>query len=213
MRGPLDTDETVRERTRLDHHCRFKYLVDRLLAGLMLPALLLTCTFAALLMLIDRMRDPASAGPMFYTEERWSQGQPFRIFKFRTSFHGSQQPGTTGRITWAGHVLKKWYLDELPQVLNILRGDMTLVGPRPNVPANARHEIENEGMRSKLLLRAGLTGLVQVYKREARDRDIYADLERRYLEEIMGRSPLGVVTFDISLVARTIPMMMRGEGL
>lgn len=201
------------ERTRLDEKCRLKYAFDRILACLFLPLFALTCAAAAILMAIEARRNPQSRGPLFYTEERWSQGRPFRIYKFRTSFPGTQGAGEIGRVTWAGRLLKKWYLDEAPQVLNVLRGEMTLVGPRPTVPWRARGEIDREGMRSKLVLRAGLTGLVQVYKREARDRIVYANLEEQYLQEIDRRSPLGVVCYDLSLLARTIPMMLRGEGL
>jgi lipopolysaccharide/colanic/teichoic acid biosynthesis glycosyltransferase len=206
----LESAETARERATLDAKCSFKYLIDRLLAIACLPLLFSFMFLGGILMVFEGIRNPRSRGPLFYSEERWSQGRPFRIYKFRTTYVGT---GALGELTWAGNLLKKWYLDELPQVLNILAGDMTLVGPRPNTPENARREIVVEGMRSKLLLRAGLTGLVQVYKREARDRSIYADLERQYLEEIMRRSPLGVVLYDLELLAKTVPMMLRGEGL
>jgi len=203
----------VAERAWLDQKCRLKYAVDRILGILCLPLFLMVAGAAALLMALEARRDSRSRGPLFYTEERWTQGRPFRIYKFRTSYPGTQHPGTTGHITWAGNLLKKWYLDELPQVLNIVQGDMTLVGPRPNTPDNARREIFKEGMRSKLVLRAGLTGLVQVFKREARDRSVYVNLEDQYLQEISRRSPLGVVLYDLSLLAKTVPMMLRGEGL
>lgn len=209
----LDDRDLAAERACLDEKCRLKYALDRVIALCCLPICVVVTSVAAILMWLDAQRHPASAGPIFYSEERWSQGRPFTIYKFRTTYVGSGPPGLGGEVTWAGNLLKKWYLDEVPQVWNILRGDMTLVGPRPNIPANARREIEKEGMRSKLVLRAGLTGLVQVYKREARDRKVYADLEERYLNEISRRSSLGVVVYDLSLLCKTVPMMLRGEGL
>lgn len=209
---PLDPDLAA-DRRLLDEKCRLKFALDRFLALLGLPLLAVVAALAFVLMKIEALQDPRSDGPLLYTEERLTQGRPFLIYKFRTTQVGSHQPGEAGRVTRAGHLLKKWYLDELPQLLNVLCGDMTLVGPRPNVPWKAWREISEEGMRSKLVLRAGLTGLVQVYKLEARDRDVYADLEQQYLSDLMARTPLQVVLCDLSLLLRTVPMMLRGEGL
>ena len=190
-----------------------KYLLDKLLAALSMPILAWASLVTWLAMLLEGLIDPRSRGPLLYKEERWTQGRSFQIFKFRTTFPGTQDPGTVGEVTRTGFWLKKWYLDELPQLLNILQGDMTWVGPRPTHPERAREEIEKEGMRSKLVLRAGLTGLVQVQKLEARDRGVYRNLEEEYLNEIGRMNALQVVWHDLNIIWQTIPTVLRGEGL
>jgi len=190
-----------------------KYLLDKLLAALAMPLFGLITVFTWLAMLVEGVLDGRSRGPLLYKEERWTQGRAFQILKFRTTFPGTQDPGTVGEVTRTGFWLKKWYLDELPQLLNILRGDMTWVGPRPTHPERARQEIEQEGMRSKLVLRAGLTGLVQVQKAEARDRGVYRNLEEEYLSKIEGMNALQVVLHDLNILLQTVPTVVRGEGL
>ncbi len=202
-----------RLRRLLDRKFRLKFLLDRVLAVLALPWVLAVAALTWLVVRLEGWRHPETRGPLFYREVRWTQGRPFWILKFRTARVGSQSPGTVGNLTATGVLLKRWYLDELPQILNILRGEMTWVGPRPNTPTSALREIEQEGMRGKLLLRAGLTGLVQAHKGEARDRQVYRALEDEYLEEIMRRGPLGVVLYDLRLLRDTVPLVLRGEGL
>lgn len=192
---------------------RLKFFLDRVGALLLTPVVGAAALGVAALMWWEGRRDPASRGPLLYREERWTAGRPFQILKFRTAYVGSQAPGSVGQVTRTGHLLKKFYLDELPQVLNILRGEMTFVGPRPNTPEFARREIEVEGMRSKLVLRAGLTGLTQAHKGEARDRSAYRVYEDAYLEEVLRRGPVGVVLYDLRLVLETVPVVLRGEGL
>ena len=190
-----------------------KYFLDKLLAALAMPLFAGITLLTWLAMLVEGVLDGHSRGPLLYKEERWTQGRAFQILKFRTTFPGTQDPGTVGEVTRTGFWLKKWYLDELPQLLNILQGDMTWVGPRPTHPERARQEIEQEGMRSKLVLRAGLTGLVQVQKAEARDRGVYRNLEEEYLSKIEDMNALQVVLHDLNILLQTVPTVVRGEGL
>lgn len=190
-----------------------KFLLDKVLAALAMPFLVVASLLTWLGMLLEGFYDPRSRGPLLYQETRWTQGRCFEILKFRTTYPGTQDPGTVGEVTRTGHWLKKWYFDELPQLVNILRGDMTWVGPRPTHPERARAEIEDEGMRSKLVLRAGLTGIVQVQKVEARDRTVYRSLEEEYLRTISQLSPLQVVLHDLNLLIQTVPTILKGEGL
>lgn len=97
-----------------------------------------------------------SRGPVFFMQKRGGMhGRPFTIFKFRTMVHvtnRTHRPVTTlnnQRFTLVGPFLRRWKLDELPQVINVLRGDMSLVGPRPRLPEHVLH---------KLPCRPGLTG-------------------------------------------------------
>jgi lipopolysaccharide/colanic/teichoic acid biosynthesis glycosyltransferase len=133
-----------------------------------------------------------SPGPIFFRQERVGRGgRLFRIHKFRTMVH---EPGATGlpltvgqdaRITRAGRVLRRHKLDELPQLLDVLIGDMSLVGPRPEVPRYVAHYPDH--LREKLLsVRPGLTdpaSLAHLDESERLGRS--SDPERTYVEEIL----------------------------
>jgi lipopolysaccharide/colanic/teichoic acid biosynthesis glycosyltransferase len=131
---------------------------------LAVPAVPVVLLAAALVKLTSR-------GPAFYTQTRVGRhGLPFAIFKLRTMIHNCES--LTGprwsmrgdpRVTGAGALLRLTHLDELPQLLNVLRGDMSLIGPRPERPEFVR-ELERAipGYRDRLLVRPGVTGLAQV---------------------------------------------------
>ena len=173
-----------------------KFLLDKVLVLLLGPPAALILAVAWVGMLVE-----GSPGPFLHVEDRWSQGRPFRFYKVRSQ-------GT--RI---GALLKKYYLDELPQLWHVAQGHMTLVGPRPVPPDMARYAIEVEGMVSKKLLRAGLTGMVQVRKLEAREREVYGQMEREYFEELQRRSAWGIVLYDLGLLWATVPFLLKGENL
>jgi lipopolysaccharide/colanic/teichoic acid biosynthesis glycosyltransferase len=104
-----------------------------------------------------------SPGPVLYRQERVSRnGRPFRLLKFRTMVVGADQlaPNVSAagdpRVTGVGRFLRRWYLDELPQLLNVLRGDMSLVGPRPETPEFVALFTQEE--RRVLTVRPGLAG-------------------------------------------------------
>jgi lipopolysaccharide/colanic/teichoic acid biosynthesis glycosyltransferase len=113
----------------------------------------------------------SSRGPAFYTQARVGRGgKLFTIYKLRTMIHNCESltgprwsmPGDP-RITWVGQVLRATHLDELPQLLNVLRGEMSLIGPRPERPEFVRAlERAVPGYRDRLLVRPGVTGLAQV---------------------------------------------------
>jgi lipopolysaccharide/colanic/teichoic acid biosynthesis glycosyltransferase len=136
-------------------------VVALILFTLSLPVMLLT---ALLLKLTSR-------GPVLYSQIRLGlNGRPFSIYKIRTMVHNCEsssgacwsRPGDP-RITRLGHILRATHLDELPQLWNILRGDMSLVGPRPERPEfmpALEHALPN--YRARLLVRPGITGLAQV---------------------------------------------------
>jgi lipopolysaccharide/colanic/teichoic acid biosynthesis glycosyltransferase len=115
-----------------------------------------------------------SKGPVFYRQERLGKhGKVFRIFKFRTMVTGAEHIGTglftdgnDSRITKVGFFLRKYSLDELPQLINVLLGDMSLIGPRPPVPYHP-YPFNNypEKYRVRFLYRPGITGWAQVHGR------------------------------------------------
>lgn len=125
-----------------------------------------------LLLLISIAIKIDSKGPVMFRQVRITQyGKPFRIFKFRTMVNNAERIGTQvttkndGRITRTGRILRKFRLDEIPQLLNIIIGDMTFVGTRPEVPKYVKRY--SEEMMATLLLPAGVTSEASIqYKDE-----------------------------------------------
>lgn len=131
-------------------------------------------------------------GPVFYRQQRVGRGfQPFRIFKFRTMVVDAPLRGgqiTSGhndpRITRIGRFLRKWKLDELPQLFNVVQGDMSLVGPRPEVPRYV--EMFRTEYTDILRVRPGITDLASIkYRDEASLLSLSNDPERTYVDEIL----------------------------
>jgi lipopolysaccharide/colanic/teichoic acid biosynthesis glycosyltransferase len=139
------------------NHSRGKRLLDVFLASLAILACLPVMAIVGLVVAAT------SRGPILFGQDRLGKnGQPFRLLKFRTMRHGETQGGPLvtqsgdSRVTPAGRWLRRWKLDELPQLFNVLRGDMCLVGPRPDV-AKFLRELPPE-CRHLLSLTPGLTG-------------------------------------------------------
>lgn len=144
----------------------WKRSFDVALAGVVLvPAVPVMAAAAALVKL-------TSPGPAVYTQTRVGRnGKPFTMYKLRSMTHNCE--ATSGivwssgrndtRVTWVGRILRKTHIDELPQLFNILRGEMSLVGPRPERPELVG-ELEKQlpGYRGRLTANPGLTGLAQV---------------------------------------------------
>jgi lipopolysaccharide/colanic/teichoic acid biosynthesis glycosyltransferase len=161
-------------------------------------------------------------GGFLYREPRISRGRVFGLLKFRTlrqdvldqmrtaGAHARLYEADPANLTWAGRrLLKPWYLDELPQLLNVLRGDISLVGPRPWPPEMVRRQVaEGRDYRNRVL--AGLTGPAQVTKGEGIP---YEDLDSLYLERSATLSSWGLVRYDVQILWRTVEVIARGKGL
>ena len=119
---------------------------------------------------VDMLRERRDRGPLLYRERRISRGREFDLLKFRTlrsdvlerapegERHARLLEGDESNLTWAGRrVLKPWYLDELPQLVNVLRGEMSLVGPRPWPPSMVANQIANCSRFSWFVFRRSLT--------------------------------------------------------
>jgi lipopolysaccharide/colanic/teichoic acid biosynthesis glycosyltransferase len=173
-------------------------------------------------MAVDAIVSPRDRGGFFYRESRVSRGRLFGLLKFRTLRRDvlDQMRGADGHarlyeadpdnLTWTGRrLLKPWYLDEVPQLLNVLRGDMSLVGPRPWPPEMVRRQVaEGRDYRNRIL--AGLTGPAQVTKGEAIP---FADLDSLYLERCSTLSSWALVRYDLQILWRTVVVIARAEGL
>ena len=196
-----------------------KRLFDLVLSslGLLLlgPALLLI----ALLIKLD------SSGPVFFRQERVGRfGKPFRIHKFRTMRHHNGAPGlqiTVGadaRITRVGGVLRGSKLDELPQLIDVWVGTMSLVGPRPEVPRYVAHY--PAALRDKVLsVRPGITDIASIeYRDESAVLALAADPEQAYIHEVLPHKlalaasyvDQASVWMDVKLICRTIKAIARG---
>ena len=132
-----------------------------------------------------------SKGPVFFRQERITQyGRTFRIFKFRTMVNNAEKLGTQvtvgndSRITRVGSFIRNCRLDEISQLLNILTGDMTFVGTRPEVKKYVDHYTKK--MMATLLLPAGVTSLASIYyKDEAELLEKSENPDKTYIEEIL----------------------------
>ena len=172
----------------------------------------------------DKLRNPENRGPWLYRERRISGGQEFDLLKFRTlrrdvldsvvggEAHARLHEADEANLTWAGRrLLKPWYLDELPQLLNVLRGDMSLVGPRPWPPSMVEDQV-SKGLSYRNEVMAGWTGAAQVQK-GITESSGFAQLDLAYVEALKRSSSLGVLRRDLGILWRTALVMARGEGL
>ena len=168
-----------------------------------------------------------SPGPVFYTGKRIGKdGVPFGIIKFRTMVDHADRIGaalTQGqdrRVTPVGRVLRKWKLDELPQLLNVLRGEMSLVGPRPEAPCYVGHYTPEQ--RRVLQAKPGITGLTQVrFRHEESLLQRCRNVEEEYIREIMPHKlaldlqyvESQTLLLDLKLIARTLMCLFETDGM
>ncbi|WP_018659149.1 sugar transferase [Allofustis seminis] len=168
---------------------RFALFIKRI--GDILLSLLLLVLLSPLFLIISLMIKYDSKGPIFYRQTRITRdGKPFKIFKFRTMVTDADKKGslvTTDhdtRITHVGHKIRDYRLDEIPQLLNILRGEMTFVGTRPEVPKYV--DSYTDEMLATLLLPAGVTSIASIYYKDENKLIAQAsDVDRVYIEDIL----------------------------
>ena len=192
-------------------------------------ALVLIIVCGPLLLVLWSLVRVTSAGPAFFRQERIGRDmKPFMMLKLRSMYVGNDDrahrayvagmlsaedgEATAGngmlfklvadpRITPLGRWLRKTSLDELPQLVNVLRGDMSLVGPRPMLPWEA--ELLGEPYRPRFTVKPGITGLWQVSGRSRLSMRTALDLDVEYVRH---RS----AALDLSILARTVPALFRG---
>ncbi len=216
---------------RLRRKLFLKYLLDRMLAVALL--LLASPIFLAVACFIkvDGLLNRENAGPVFYTEPRLSEGRRFNIIKFRTApmwkvdwikeEPESRSMAQTAETTRAGGLVLKWYLDELAQMINIVRGQMSFVGPRPHIASLDRKE-RDLGFGIRHAVKAGLLGLAVLHKRDPSFRKMFhemtsqepqirlLELDRAYVQTCIEKSALGLLLFDWLLIARGLLVVLRG---
>jgi exopolysaccharide biosynthesis polyprenyl glycosylphosphotransferase len=192
-----------------------KPLLDHVLAMLILIVTLPLWLLIAVAITVD------SPGPVFYVQERLGlNGRPFRFYKFRSMYANAEQRlrelgplnevdgpvfkmRNDPRITAVGRLLRRTSADELPQLLNVLRGDMSLVGPRPPLPDEVERYRPRDGLR--LTVKPGITCLWQIRGRS----DCTFDQWMEYDQEYISRLSLGL---DLSILVRTAWAVLNHRG-
>lgn len=153
-----------------------------------------------------------SRGPVIYRQQRAGlKGHVFEVLKLRTMVDGAEHVGAglainagDTRITRTGALLRRTSLDELPNLINVLRGDMSLIGPRPTLPVQVEQYTERQ--RGRLAVKPGITGWAQVNGRASLPWAERIELDLYYIEH---RS----AAFDARILWRTLTMVLGGSGL
>jgi len=150
-------------------------------------------------------------GPVIFKQQRAGKdGRPFIFYKFRTMKSGvdpfgpSPKSGQDPRLTKVGKLLRERSLDELPQLFNILRGDMSIVGPRPLYLSQVNEW--NERQKKRLLVKPGLTGLAQIQGRGEATREEKLELDVKYVESATFR-------LDCRIILQTLAQVFRRKGI
>lgn len=153
-----------------------------------------------------------SKGPILYRQERIGvNGRPFEMLKFRSmlrledSYDSSGEPlENYDRVTKVGRLIRAASLDELPQLINVVKGEMSLVGPRPTL----RYQVEryDERQHGRLSVRPGLTGLAQVNGRNSLSWDEKIDFDLQYVRKLTFR-------LDLKILIRTTAVIVRQESV
>jgi len=169
--------------------------------------LLATAPALGLLALAVRATSP---GPALFRQERVGRdGRPFRLLKLRTMVADAPARGGAltspgdPRVTRLGAMLRRWKLDELPQLVNVLRGEMSLVGPRP-LPLRD-HAMLSDWHKARYHVLPGMTGLWQISGRSGLEFDDLVRLDFTYIENWS-------IWSDVTIIARTIPAVLSGRG-
>jgi lipopolysaccharide/colanic/teichoic acid biosynthesis glycosyltransferase len=173
------------------------------------PATIVSAPLIAVLAILIRLE---SRGPAIYRQTRSGlEGRTFEIYKLRTMVEGAEFTGaglavTVGdaRITRVGALLRRTSLDELPNLWNVLRGEMAIVGPRPTVPAQV--ELYTARQRRRLEVLPGLTGWVQVNGRTSLPWSERIEMDIWYVDNHSLR-------LDLTIIIRTIRQVISGHGI
>jgi lipopolysaccharide/colanic/teichoic acid biosynthesis glycosyltransferase len=174
-----------------------------------LPLVLISAPLVALLALAIRLESPGD--PIYRQTRVGKDGRLFQIYKLRTMVTGAEFTGAglaiaagDPRITRLGTLLRRYSLDELPNLWNVLRGDMAIVGPRPTLKGQVDQYTERQ--RGRLAVKPGITGWAQINGRASLPWPERIELDLWYVEH---RS----VALDLRILSRTLALVARGSGI
>lgn len=199
----------------------FDVVVSFFLLIIASPFFLVLLFFIAL----EQLLLSGSRGPLLYSETRISGGQPFVLYKIRIFkqsvidrersrggvVHTKPLEQNPENLTYYGRFLKKIYLDELPQLFSVLRGEMTLVGPRPTNTENSQR-LKQAGDYTKERMVCGITGPFQAEKGKLSG-DSQHVLDSAYIDFVMTESGWKVVIKDFRILCRTIKTVLEARGV
>ena len=198
---------------------RAKELRERTIAAIAFVLTSPLLAAAAIAIKVEGLLDRRARGPVLFREARISNGREIQLLKLRTlsaAALASLGPGPThikhlegSDTTRVGAVLKAWYLDELPQLWNIVRGDMLLIGTRP-YPIELYEQELAQGITRKRDMPAGLIGPVQARKGTSFD-GLAADAE--YWEALQARVPGRLFLLDLKILWRSLRVVLEHRGL
>lgn len=188
----------------------FKRLFDIILSLIALPfVLLVIIIFAPIIYITDK-------GPIFYNAERLGhKGKIFKMYKLRSmkvnapdirnadgsTYNGADDP----RVTKVGRFMRKTSIDEFPQFLNVLKGDMSLIGPRPTLATKSYDELTDD-QKKRYFVRPGITGYSQAYYRNSATADQKLEHDIYYVENIS-------LWLDVKILFKTIFSVLKRENI
>jgi lipopolysaccharide/colanic/teichoic acid biosynthesis glycosyltransferase len=174
-----------------------------------LPLVVLSAPLVALLALAVRLESPGD--PIYRQTRVGKDGRLFEIYKLRTMVDGAEFTGAglaiaagDSRITRLGALLRRYSLDELPNLWNVVRGDMSIVGPRPTLKGQVDQYTERQ--RGRLAVKPGITGWAQINGRASLPWPERIELDLWYVEH---RS----LALDLQILSRTLGLVVRGSGI
>ncbi|WP_295731813.1 sugar transferase [uncultured Limosilactobacillus sp.] len=215
----MEKEKIYIDENKLNH--QYGYRIIKRLFGIIASSIAVVVLSPLLLILAICIKIDDSQGRVFYTQNRVGKdGKIFKMIKFRSMVSNADellvklrdQNDVDGamfkmkndpRITKIGHFIRKYSLDELPQLFNVIKGDMSLVGPRPPLPSEVAEYTEYD--KQRLMVTPGATGLWQVGGRNDVDFDTMVQLD---LEYIQHRS----VWLDLKIMFKTVEIMIRPNG-
>tara|TARA_B100001989_G_scaffold250773_1_gene228537 strand:- start:725 stop:1369 length:645 start_codon:yes stop_codon:yes gene_type:complete len=203
-----------------------KRLLDIVLSSFILIITLPFSATALFLIKIVQILDGGLFHPLFYKETRMSHGVPFTLYKFnifkhrmileakaRGEFIHTKYFEKNGGVTVVGWVLKQIYMDELPQFFNVLKGDLSIVGPRP-VNLEVYQNLMDNGHFAKNQVRAGITGRYQSMKNLTETTKITdRDMDQEYADYYHHHNWYQVLWFDLTIMFQTVAVIFKARGI